>query len=148
MYQLLIKTSSTQCKTLGVSQNHSQSLVRMRRGVTRVFIACGRGRSLINYSESMHVTMLLSLEPASFSTTAAYSFVFRCMGVRSSLPLYVRSTCLCSPSPQRRPMIAVKGISRHNFRPVHFYQTPRILNLAFIVKNTYVYIVPGCSRSL
>ena len=63
---------------------------------------------------------------------------FRCLGVRSNLPLYVRSICLCFPSPQRVPRIAVKGISRHNFRPVRFYRTPHILNLVFIVKNTYV----------
>ena len=34
-------------------------------------------------------------------------------------------------------MIAVK-VFLVIFRPVHFYQTPHILNLAFIVKNTYV----------
>ena len=56
----------------------------------------------------------------------------------SNLPLYLRSTCLCYPSPRRWPRIAVKGISRNNFRPVRFYRTPPILNLAFIVKYTYV----------
>ena len=80
----------------------------------------------------------LALEPESFSATVSipYSFVFAAfMRVRSNLPLYLRSTCLCSPSPQIRPRMAVKGISRHNFRPL---RTPYILNLAFIVKNTYI----------
>ena len=66
----------------------------------------------------------LALEPQFFSTTAAYSFVFA-----------VKSNCSRSPSQQRRPRITVKGISRHNFRPVRFYRT---LNLAIIVRNTYV----------
>ena len=53
---------------------------------------------------------------------------FRCLRVRSNLPLYVRSTCLCSrsQSPQRWPRIAVKGISLNNFRPERFYRTPHM----------------------
>ena len=45
---------------------------------------------------------------------------FRCLGVRSKLPLYTKTICWCSLPPQRWPRIAVKGIYRHNFRPVHF----------------------------
>ena len=68
---------------------------------------------------SREAPRFLTLEPG-FSATAAYSFVFADR-VRSNLPLYLRSTCLRSPPPPRRPRIAVKGISRHNFRPVRFY---------------------------
>ena len=45
---------------------------------------------------------------------------FRCLGVRSNLPLYTKTICWCPLQPQRWPRIAVKGIYRHNFRPVHF----------------------------
>ena len=63
----------------------------------------------------------LALEPESFSTTAALLVRFRRLKVRSNSPFYLRSTCLCSPPPQRQPRITVKGISRHNFRPMRFY---------------------------
>ena len=86
---------------------------------------------------SREAPRFLALDRNSFDNSSLL-VRFRCLRVRSNLPLYLRSTCLCSPSPQRRPRIAVKGISRNNFRPVRFYQTPHILNLAFIVKNTYV----------
>ena len=64
-------------------------------------------------------------------------------------PLPEIYTYLCYPSPQRWPKITLKGISRNNFRPVRFYRTPHILNLAFIVKYTYVWyqVALGACRS-
>ena len=62
--------------------------------------------------------MLLSLEPESFSATAAYTCslsLFR--GVIDLYENYLLARC--SPPPQTWPRIAVKSIYRHNFRPVH-----------------------------
>ena len=81
---------------------------------------------------------LLSFKARRFFGNSSLLVRFRCLRVRLNVPLYLRSTCLRSPPPLRRPRIAVKGVSRCNFRPVRFYRTPLILNLAFIVRNTYV----------
>ena len=67
-------------------------------------------------SRARHVKhhVLLSLEPISFSTTAAYSFIFAFWGA-IIFPLYVRPFFWFSQYPQRWPRIAVKGIYCHNF---------------------------------
>ena len=64
-------------------------------------------------------TTLLSFRAERFLTTAAYSFVFIVWGC-DRVCLSMRTICWCSPPPQRWPRIAVKGVYRHNFWPVHF----------------------------
>ena len=76
--------------------------------------------------------LFLALEPESFRQQQLTCSI----SLPGGASFYVRSTCLCFPSQKRRPRIAMKGISCHNFRPVRFYRTPHVLNLAFIVKNT------------
>ena len=107
-------------------------------------IMCGASYTLIASVELRELACTSRVAPRflasdrKFFDDSSLLVRFRCLRVRSNLPLCLRSTCLCSPSPQRRPRIAVKGISRNNFRRVRFYRTPHILNLVFIVKNTYV----------
>ena len=55
---------------------------------------------------------LFSFRAREFFDNSSLLICFRCLGARSSLPFYVKSICLCSPTPQRQPSITVKGISR------------------------------------
>ena len=91
------------------ARDHAQSLA----------LGAGRGREHERYElacKSREVPRFLALEPVGFSTTAAYSFVFAVWGAIRFASLYEKYLLV----PQRWRRIAVKGIYRHNFRPVHF----------------------------
>ena len=125
--------SRTECKTFAVSQN---PILALRRYVHACLVARGRGRSLSTAWARVRVLVyyirvarlceltcasceapcFLALKPVSFSTTAAYLFVFA-IWVCNDICL---SMCWCSPLPQRWPRISVKGVYWHKFRPVHF----------------------------
>ena len=122
------------CKTLGVvttpkSVASRRIIIHPRTRVaqcsarvvcTYIQISClgaGRGRELA--CKSREVLRFLALEPVRFrqqQLTRSFSL----SGVRSDLPLYTKNICWCSLPQQRWPRIAVKGVYRHNFRPVHF----------------------------
>ena len=128
-------------KPSALSQNLSQLLARRRwcirailstraRGCNFILAttpsACtgaGRGREYYEYESRVHLTWsttLLSLASKFFDNSSLYSFVFAVWGC-DQICLSIRKTiCWCPLLPQRWPRIAVKGIYRHNFRPVHF----------------------------
>ena len=143
-------------KPMSIASTHAQICPRI--------IMCSATYALIASAELILATKILcelacisreaprflGLEPESFRSFFKNSCFTRSFSLpkgRSNLPLYLRSTCLCTPSPQRLPRIAVKGISRHNFRPVHFYlNSTHIKPCIHCEKHSR--IVPGCSRCL
>ena len=132
------------CKTLGVvTKLKSIASTHALMYPRNIIHACARGCNFIlattpsactrpapvqalGVVASMKVACI-SREAPRFLTLASKFFDnssllvrFRCLGVRSNLPLYMKTICWCPLPPQRWPRIAVKGIYRHNFRPVHF----------------------------